>query len=67
MVDLCRWILTTRSNPRASPFTYHVLFMCPEAQNIQEKHRKYGMPPLTERRRPCQVCLDTVGRWFRET
>jgi hypothetical protein len=54
------------TEPEDDP-VYHVLFMCPEAQTIQDKHHKYGMPPLTDRRRPCQVCLDTVGSWLRQT
>jgi len=47
------------------PSVYHVIFMCSEAAKIKSEHRKYGKPPASENRQPCQVCLDTIGAWLK--
>lgn len=41
---------------------YHVFFMCSEARKIEEKHKKYGLPPAAERRRLCDVCEAEMRR-----
>jgi hypothetical protein len=50
-----------------TPSVYHVLFECPEARNIKREHRELREPPASENRQPCQVCLDTIDDWIRDT
>jgi hypothetical protein len=43
---------------------YHVLYACPRGQVIKEKHRILGLPPLSEHRRPCEVCVGEIKDWL---
>jgi len=43
---------------------YHVLFSCPRGAVIKEKHRVVGMPPPSEERRPCEVCVGEIKDWL---
>jgi hypothetical protein len=43
---------------------YHVLFSCPRGMVIKEKHRILGIPPLSENRRPCEVCVGEIKDWL---
>jgi hypothetical protein len=43
---------------------YHVLFACPRGSVIKEKHRVLGMPPLSEARRPCEICVGEIKDWL---
>lgn len=43
---------------------YHVLFSCPRGMVIKEKHRILGMPPLSEHRSPCEVCVGEIKDWL---
>jgi hypothetical protein len=43
---------------------YHVLFACPRGTVIKEKHRILGLPPLSEHRRPCEVCVGEIKDWL---
>jgi hypothetical protein len=44
--------------------TYHVLFACPRGSLIKEKHRILGLPPLSEERRPCEICVGEIKDWL---
>jgi hypothetical protein len=43
---------------------YHVLFSCPRGMVIKEKHRILGLPPVTEHRQPCEVCVGEIKDWL---
>jgi hypothetical protein len=43
---------------------YHVLFACPRGSVIKEKHRILGLPPLSEERRPCEICVGEIKDWL---
>jgi len=44
---------------------YHALYRCSEAVKIKSKHKKFGVPPTSENRNPCEVCLQETGAWLR--
>jgi hypothetical protein len=43
---------------------YHVILSCPDARDIKKKHAKYGEPPASENRRPCEECLKIINEWL---
>lgn len=43
---------------------YHALLHCPEAEKIKAKHTRYGLPPASENRRPCEVCVSETSAWL---
>lgn len=43
---------------------YHILYRCPEADNIHKDNRKYGSPPASDKRVVCSVCLRELNAWI---
>jgi hypothetical protein len=43
---------------------YHVLFACQRGPVIKEKHRILGLPPQSENRLPCEVCVGEIKDWL---
>ena len=55
------FIYTTKPKKKK---VYHVLFMCPEAQDIKKRNRVYREPLATDDRQPCEVCRAEVEAWL---
>ncbi len=54
------------STIKESPPVYHVLYKCPEAQEIKKGDKVKAAPLAAERRIPCSVCLQTISEWIKE-
>jgi len=43
---------------------YHALTHCPEAEKIKLKHHEFGLPPATENRTVCELCVAEMNAWL---